>query len=184
MIGLKKSFVAAAGLAVLVAMVSSITPSPGFGQGPPAQRVLVVNAASQPVPIIGAVRVADSPRTPFDAQLQLTFAEGQKTTGDFFQSPPAGKQFVVTFASGFAHLSAATAASFRILKTNTGGSTVAVYELKPVLTGTISGFVGSEPLNIYLNPGEGLFGLISRDTTIGTDADLGLSVSGYLVDVP
>ena len=64
------------------------------------------------------------------------------------------------------------------------GSTVAVYELKPVATGTVQGVVAGEPLQIVVNPGEGLFGFISRNSLTGNDGDNGMTISGYLVDLP
>jgi hypothetical protein len=56
--------------------------------------------------------------------------------------------------------------------------------LKPVATGTVHGIVAAEPLQIVVNPGERLIGLIARNSLTGNDGDNGISISGYLVDLP
>jgi len=81
-------------------------------------------------------------------------------------------------------MSVATSAGFRILKSGLGGSTVASHELKPVATGTTSGVVAGEPLQIIVNPGERLGGIVTRNSLSGDDGDIGMSISGYLVNVP
>ena len=83
----------------------------------------------------------------------MPFSDGNNVASALLTTVPAGKQFVVTYASASAHLSVATHASFRILKSSSLG-TVAVYELKPVSTETIAGIVASEPLHIFVNAGE------------------------------
>jgi hypothetical protein len=192
MIGLKKASVAAVSVALLVVVVSAFTPRAGFGQGngngngngQQPQKVLVVNPQSAPLPIVGSVRTFDGPRVAFESRLQLSFNDGDNQTGGDFDPVPAGKQLVVTFASGFAHVSTATSASFRILKTGLSLSTVAIHQLKPVATGTVQGIVAGEPLQIIVNPGERLIGIIARNSLTGNDADNGMSISGYLVDLP
>jgi hypothetical protein len=187
MIRLRKASVAAVSLASLVAVVSVVTPQAGFGQGngngPQPLRVLVVNGPLASLPVVGSVRAFDAPKVPFESQLQLSFNDGESQTGGEFDPVPAGKQLVVTFASGFAHVSTATSASFRILKTGLTGSTVAVHQLKPVATGTVQGVVAGEPLQMVVNPGERLHGIIARNSLTGNDADNGMSISGYLVDL-
>jgi hypothetical protein len=137
----------------------------------------VVNAQSAPVPIV------DAPKVAYESLLQLPFQDGDNSTGGDFVPVPAGKQLVVTFASGFAHVSA-TSASFRILKVDLTNSTVAIHQLNPVATGTVQGIVAGAPLNIVVNHGERLSGIIARNSLTGNDADNGMSISGYLVDVP
>jgi hypothetical protein len=188
MIALKQASVAVVGLASLVAIVSALSPRAGFGQGngngngQQPQGVLVVNAATAPLPIVGSVQTFDAPKVPYESRLQLLFQDGEHSTSAQFDAVPAGKQLVVTFASGFAHVSSATMASFRILKTNP--STIAIHHLKPVATGTVHGIVAGEPLSLIVNPGEELTGFIARNSLTGNDADNGMSISGYLVDLP
>jgi len=112
----------------------------------------------------------------------VPFSDGNNVASALLTTVPAGKQFVVTYASASAHLSVATHASFRILKSSSLG-TVAVYELKPVSTETIAGIVASEPLHIFVNAGESLTAIVARDSLTGT-GPVFVTVSGDLVDNP
>jgi len=172
MIGLKRVFVAAVSLASLALVVSLVAPREGFGAG---------NANGQ----------QPQPKVAYDSTITLPFTVADasaNTVQGNFAPVPAGKQLIVTFASGWAHLSSATNASFRVLKAPNGAVGLAgpsvIHELKPVVTHTVGGVVAAEPLQIVVNSNDLLTGIVSRDDTSNADADVGMTISGYLVDVP
>lgn len=175
MIAFRKALVAAVSLASLAVFVSLMAPRTGYGQNGNGN-----GNGQQPQ----SVRAFDAPRVAYDSRLQLSFDDGHNVTGGDFNAVPPGKQLIVTFASGFAHMGTATRASFRILKSDLGGSTAAIHELKPVATDTVGGVVAGEPLQMVVNAGERLSGIVARNSLTGTDGDIGMTISGYLVNVP
>jgi len=89
------------------------------------------------------VQVVDAPKVAYDSTINLPFTaadEFANTVQYDFALVPAGKQLIVTFASGWASLSVATSASFRVLNLPNGAVGPAgpsiVHELKPVVTNT------------------------------------------------
>ena len=189
----KQSLLAFAGILLLVTAVALLTPQTGLGQksgSPTSLNVNVVNTEANPVPVAGAVTVGntvtvvEAPKQPFDHRIALSFQnDGANATGGSITPVPQGKQLVVTYFSAQTNPTVATKVSFRVLKTSAGGSTAAAYDFESVETGTVSGFVASEPLHIYLNAGESLSVIAARNTLEGVGA-VNVSVSGYLVDVP
>ena len=164
---------AAVGLFALVVAGSAVTPQVASGQnGPP----------SAPGAVPQGVKVMETAKVAYDDLVSIFFEEGTNAGSANFAPVPPGKQLVVTYASAQAHLGVATSASFRILKSVEGGSTLASHELKPVPTFTVGGIVASEPLHIFVNPGQVLTAIVARNSLTGF-SETTVTISGYLVDL-
>jgi hypothetical protein len=172
----------AAGLLAVVILIA-IASRAGTADAAPPTTPLNVTVTNTPLPVTG--RISEAPREPFDERIQLDITDGTDGASSGVVNVPAGKQLVVTHVSASAQLPAGVRASFRVLKVGKPPfqETEAFYELVPVETGTRSGTIATQQMQIYLEAGEGLAVIVTRSATTGF-ANANASISGYLIDAP
>ncbi|MBZ5640154.1 MAG: hypothetical protein LAO51_15515 [Acidobacteriia bacterium] len=151
----------------------------------PPKPVLVINGDGQAIPVVG--RIVDTPKQAFNRWDHLNFGNGERIAGLDIYTVPAGKQLVLTHASISMSPPVGQKPSFRIAVV-LSGELLAAHDLAPVATGPLGaggapGWIGSGPLNIYVDAG----GIVQCDSVRDTDTGAAFgfcNVSGYLVDAP
>ena len=165
--------------ALLVATLGLQLPGTAAAQ-PAASRVVVVNPRTGPA----LMREVDNPaRTPFQIQLGNPIAAGSNAPNLSF-TVPAGQHLVIEHVSALVVVPAGQRVMFANINTFAGGSLV-FHHLRAESTGASSatpgeGFVTSESLRLYADPGTQVLFAANRSDAVGTGF-MNVSVSGYLV---
>jgi hypothetical protein len=151
------------------------------GIDPASNTVLIGNSAANPAVVINKDEPA---RQPFQIERAFIIAPGTSFNEvDIFSNAPvpAGKRFVLEHVSVRVTVEEGQKVFFQI---QTGGS-------KHYLVATSQGtfftagelFIASQPIRLYVNPGQPLFCGVSRNSTTGDNLCV-FEISGYFVDVP
>ena len=198
MLKIKQSLIAVAGLLLVLGAVALITPQTIQSQTDsvgPTRPVLVVNGASDPVPVTGTVSVSnlggsplpvqdvDSPgRQPVKAEASCSGCGCSATV----YTVPAGNRLIVESASITANIPAGKMARWRLFTNNAGQQGTELnfpVTQPPVIFGIISQSTAGQQVRLYAEAG-------SDVRMNGTTSDNAMpsnyifSISGYLVDVP
>jgi hypothetical protein len=190
MFSFRKSLLALVGLSMLIGILATMVAVPSLGQGrtgggPPTRAVEVVNSAVNPVP----VRDVDNPaRQPFNATFFTDFQNEQVTADVPFITVPAGKRLVIEHASAQSRFPANDLVSASLLyPALTNGLVEQFLVIHPQGTDHLGNrvFTASEELRAYIAEGGTLRFKVSRDRAGAAVVDgVGVTVSGYFVDVP
>ena len=197
---IKNSFVAFVGLFMITAAVPAFIPALTRGQKsdaappPPTLDVKVVNSTSEPVPIAGTINVGNPEANPLPvrdvdnpARQPVHFAASCSvvkggTCQRVIYVVPAGKRFVIEYASMEASLSDDRTPLMRI-STTVGGQEVRHFlSIPPSVPGLGLPTSIGQQVRLYADPGTGVLVSGTVLDSAGT-ALFSFTISGYLVNV-
>lgn len=181
----KGYFVATVGCLMLAAALTVFDTLDVRAQGgPPALDVKVVNAASEPVPVRNIDDFAA--KNAFSTEINVTMSDFNSFCPSSSLEAPTGKRFVIEHVAARARLPVGQrleAISVVVRVANPPGvPTGQINQFKELVPHeTVPGsFVASQDLRVYADR----IGIAClRSESVG-DATAGLSISGYLADVP